>query len=112
MKMTTMAEDRNPGVQPISAAKDRCRQLLRLTSPSAEVIGDDAAFLRDLLQRHPAVAAKVGAGIAHFTVEPRILGASRRRHGGSLRRSIELDIGEICPLLPKLLPGTSQPSMR
>ena len=48
--------------------KDRCRRLLHGTAPGDKVGDDGAAFLLDLLQRHPDAAAKIGAGIAYFTV--------------------------------------------
>jgi hypothetical protein len=38
----------------------------KLTEP---ITGDDHAFLMQLLMKHPSAAAKIGAGVEHFTVE-------------------------------------------
>jgi hypothetical protein len=55
-------------------AKNRCRQIIETTADGQSVDGDDAEFLRWLLDRHPRAADKIGSGVVGFTVQTTELG--------------------------------------
>jgi Protein of unknown function (DUF3223) len=48
---------------------DRCRALLRDTTPGSVLTGGDARFIAGVLERHPEAARKIGAGVAYFSVQ-------------------------------------------
>jgi hypothetical protein len=49
------------------AIEERCKRI-RQQQPGTRVEGEDHAFLRALLDRHPEAARKVGCGVSHFIV--------------------------------------------
>jgi hypothetical protein len=51
------------------AAQEFVQGILRSYQPGQRISGAHAAFLRDLIELHPERDAKVGGGIAGFTVE-------------------------------------------
>lgn len=46
----------------------RCKLILNWSLAGVPLDPDDDAFLRDLIERHPEAAQKIGAGISHFEV--------------------------------------------
>ena len=52
-----------------SAAKEWVRNLVARYPDGAPISPDDTAFLKDLLELHPRVDEKVGAGVQSFTID-------------------------------------------